>query len=87
MKSLSERYPLWLCDIWGVVHDGFRPFTVNTDALARHRRRGRTVLLVTNSPRTAAGVERQLRRARVAARAEARAGPQAATIAYRTPVL
>jgi signal transduction histidine kinase len=32
-------------------------------------------------------VERQLRRARVAARAEARAGPQAVTIAYRTPVL
>jgi len=32
-------------------------------------------------------VERQLRRARVAARAEARAGPQAPTIAYRTPVL
>ncbi|MBS0386486.1 MAG: sensor histidine kinase [Proteobacteria bacterium] len=32
-------------------------------------------------------VERQLRRARVAARAEAGAGPQAATIAYRTPVL
>ncbi len=31
-------------------------------------------------------VERQLRRARVAARAEARAGPQAPTIAYRTPV-
>jgi signal transduction histidine kinase len=32
-------------------------------------------------------VERQLRRARVAARAEARAGAQAATIGYRTPVL
>jgi signal transduction histidine kinase len=31
-------------------------------------------------------VERQLRRARVAARAEANAGPQAATISYRTPV-
>src|SRR5690606_15071690 len=31
-------------------------------------------------------VERQLRRARVAARAEARAGAQASTIAYRTPV-
>jgi signal transduction histidine kinase len=31
-------------------------------------------------------VERQLRRARVAARAEARAGAQAATIGYRTPV-
>ncbi len=32
-------------------------------------------------------VERQLRRARVAARAEAHAGAQAPTIAYRTPVL
>lgn len=32
-------------------------------------------------------VERQLRRARVAARAEARAGAQATTIGYRTPVL
>jgi signal transduction histidine kinase len=32
-------------------------------------------------------VERQLRRARVAARAEARAGAQSPTIAYRTPVL
>jgi signal transduction histidine kinase len=32
-------------------------------------------------------VERQLRRARVAARAEARAGPHAPTIGYRTPVL
>jgi len=32
-------------------------------------------------------VERQLRRARVAARAEAHAGPQAQTIGYRTPVL
>ncbi|HVY83848.1 MAG TPA: sensor histidine kinase [Caulobacterales bacterium] len=31
-------------------------------------------------------VERQLRRARVAARAEAKAGPQATTIGYRTPV-
>jgi signal transduction histidine kinase len=32
-------------------------------------------------------VERQLRRARVAARAEARAGMSAATVGYRTPVL
>jgi signal transduction histidine kinase len=32
-------------------------------------------------------VERQLRRARVAARAEARAGASAATVGYRTPVL
>ena len=61
MPSLSERYPLWLCDIWGVVHDGFKPFTENTDALARHRKQGGLVLLVSNSPRTAQGVERQLR--------------------------
>ena len=59
--NLSARYPLWLCDIWGVVHDGYRPFTENTGALTRHRNAGGLVLLVTNSPRTAQGVERQLR--------------------------
>lgn len=61
MPSVSLRYPLWLCDIWGVIHNGYTPFTVNTAALAEHRRKGGTVLLVTNSPRTATGVEKQLR--------------------------
>lgn len=60
MQRFSEQYPVWFCDIWGVVHDGFKPFPVNVGALARHRANGGTVILVTNSPRSNAGVERQL---------------------------
>lgn len=60
MKRFSEAYPVWFCDIWGVVHDGVRPFAVTVDTLKRHRAQGGTVILVTNSPRSNLGVETQL---------------------------
>lgn len=60
MQQLSQRYPVWLCDVWGVVHNGYVPFAASIEGLARHRRQGGTVILVTNSPRTTPGVVRQL---------------------------
>lgn len=60
MQEFSERYPVWLCDVWGVIHNGYTPFAASVEGLARHRRRGGTVILVTNSPRTTPGVVRQL---------------------------
>ena len=60
MQRFSEAYPVWFCDIWGVVHNGFAPFPVTVTTLRRHRERGGTVILVTNSPRSRLGVERQL---------------------------
>ena len=60
MQRFSDAYPVWFCDIWGVVHNGFTPFPVTVEALKRHRARGGTVILVTNSPRSHGGVERQL---------------------------
>jgi HAD superfamily hydrolase (TIGR01459 family) len=60
MQKFSEAYPVWFCDIWGVVHNGVAPFPVTVTALRRHRERGGTVILVTNSPRSRQGVERQL---------------------------
>lgn len=60
MEQLSRRYPVWLCDVWGVVHNGVEPFAASVEGLARHRRAGGTVILITNSPRTSAGVIRQL---------------------------
>jgi len=61
MQELSARYPVWFCDIWGVIHNGIAPFPLATDALIKHRRGGGTVILVSNSPRTSAGVEQQLK--------------------------
>jgi len=60
MQRFSEAYPVWFCDIWGVVHNGVTPFPVTVAALRRHREGGGTVILVTNSPRSRSGVERQL---------------------------
>lgn len=60
MQRFSEAYPVWFCDIWGVVHNGVKPFPLTVAALRRHRERGGTVILLTNSPRSRLGVERQL---------------------------
>jgi HAD superfamily hydrolase (TIGR01459 family) len=62
MQDLSIRYPVWFCDVWGVVHDGIRCFPAAVDALRRHRERGGLVLLITNAPRPHANVEAQLQR-------------------------
>ncbi len=60
LDRLSTDYPVWFCDIWGVVHNGHAPFDTSVAALARHRQQGGHVILVSNSPRTADGVVLQL---------------------------
>lgn len=60
IAALSRDFPVWFCDIWGVLHNGERPIAPTVSGLMRHRRNGGVVILVSNSPRTAAGVERQL---------------------------
>jgi HAD superfamily hydrolase (TIGR01459 family) len=66
-RTLAPRYDVVLCDIWGVVHDGITAFPDACDALARFRRGGGTVVLVTNAPRPSEWVARQLDRLRVPA--------------------
>ncbi len=60
MEKLSEQYPIWFCDVWGVIHNGFISHDAATQALIQHRNAGGIVVLVTNSPRTSKGVARQL---------------------------
>jgi HAD superfamily hydrolase (TIGR01459 family) len=62
MRLQSARYPVWLCDVWGVIHNGVRSFPEACDALLQHRTGGGTVLLITNAPRLAVAVEAQLAR-------------------------
>jgi HAD superfamily hydrolase (TIGR01459 family) len=60
MRDLSNSYPVWFCDIWGVIHDGHAPYASTVDCLQQHRRNGGTVVLVSNSPRSTIGVTKQL---------------------------
>ena len=51
VSPLSGRFPVWFCDIWGVVHDGVAADAEACRALAMHRRNGGVVILISNSPR------------------------------------
>jgi HAD superfamily hydrolase (TIGR01459 family) len=58
--SLLSRYDAIFCDVWGVVHNGRRAYAEAGEALARFRSTGGTVILVSNAPIPASGVERVL---------------------------
>lgn len=60
LDALPERYRLVLCDLWGCVHDGYRLLPGAEDRLRRWHSEGRRTLFVTNAPRSAATVRRQL---------------------------
>lgn len=48
--ELLTRYDVLFCDVWGVVHDGFKALSAADDALIRFRKGGGTVILVSNAP-------------------------------------
>jgi HAD superfamily hydrolase (TIGR01459 family) len=60
LADISDRYDAILCDVWGVVHNGVAAFSSASDALVAYRRRGGTVILITNAPRPSAPVRHQL---------------------------
>src|SRR5207237_9024033 len=53
---------LVLCDVWGVVHDGVSLYPGAEARLRQWRTEGRCVMLLTNAPRTADAVDKQLGR-------------------------
>ena len=66
LSDLVEGVEVILSDIWGVVHNGLEAFPVACAALHTFRQRGGTVILITNAPRPADSVQRQLRKLGVA---------------------
>ena len=66
LGDVAERYDLILCDVWGVLHDGSKGHAGAGEALIRFRGlvgpRPRRVVLVSNAPRPADGVQRILDR-------------------------
>ncbi|MBS0232932.1 MAG: TIGR01459 family HAD-type hydrolase [Proteobacteria bacterium] len=60
IAPLAATSDLWFVDIWGVMHNGVRPFASSVAACEAFRKQGGTALLVTNSPRPNESVARQL---------------------------
>ena len=61
VRRISELAPAkaWICDIWGVLHNGVDVYASAVDACRQFRKTGGVVILVTNAPRPSAGVLRQ----------------------------
>jgi len=66
LRDVIDGVEVILSDIWGVVHNGLEAFPEACAALHAFRQRGGTVILITNAPRPADSVQRQLRKLGVA---------------------
>jgi len=66
LSDLVDGIDVVLSDIWGVVHNGLESFPEACEALHTFRNRGGTVIMITNAPRPADSVQRQLRKLGVA---------------------
>ncbi len=60
IAPLAERYDGFILDLWGVVHDGRRPYPGVAEALAALKSRNKRVAFLSNAPRRAWVVERLL---------------------------
>ena len=46
LDELAEGYAAIFCDVWGVVHNGIRPFQNAVDALRRARQKGNATVVL-----------------------------------------
>jgi HAD superfamily hydrolase (TIGR01459 family) len=66
LRDLVSGVDVLLSDIWGVVHNGLVAFPEACEALQNFRRQGGTVIMITNAPRPADSVRRQLHKLHIA---------------------
>ncbi|MEH6476492.1 MAG: TIGR01459 family HAD-type hydrolase [Sneathiella sp.] len=51
LAPIADRYDAFILDLWGVVHNGEKPFEGALECMAELRRGGRPVMLLSNAPR------------------------------------
>ena len=61
LEEISGLYDGFILDLWGVVHDGVRPFPDTIPALLELRKARRKVWLLSNAPRRAHIIAAKLR--------------------------
>lgn len=58
---LAERYDGFVLDLWGVIHDGVKPYPGAVATLAALRRAGKRSVLLSNAPRRAGAAQAAMR--------------------------
>jgi HAD superfamily hydrolase (TIGR01459 family) len=59
-EPLAARYDGFILDLWGVVHDGVKPYPGAIGCLTRLRDAGKPVVLLSNAPRRASAAQAAL---------------------------
>jgi HAD superfamily hydrolase (TIGR01459 family) len=57
LSEIAAEYDGAICDVWGVLHNGKQAFLPAADAMRRFRAERGPVILLSNAPRLADGVE------------------------------
>lgn len=52
LSSFAGQYEAFILDLWGVVHDGTKPYPGVLECISKMREGGKPVLLLSNAPRT-----------------------------------
>jgi HAD superfamily hydrolase (TIGR01459 family) len=60
LRDLVSEYDGYILDLWGVVHDGVRPYPGVLDCMERLVAAGKRVVLLSNAPRRADDVVRRI---------------------------
>ncbi len=60
VSALAATSDAWICDIWGVLHNGIDPFLPAAEAARAFRSRGGSVCLLSNAPRPHGSVIAQM---------------------------
>lgn len=60
LSEIFDDYDAFILDIFGVIHDGIRPFSRTIECLERLQEAGKKVCLLSNSPRRAQGAAAQM---------------------------
>jgi HAD superfamily hydrolase (TIGR01459 family) len=61
LAEIADEYNHFILDIFGVLHDGLRPFTHTLDTLHHLKQGGKQICLLSNSPRRAHNAADQLK--------------------------
>jgi HAD superfamily hydrolase (TIGR01459 family) len=59
--AIADAYDGYILDLWGVIHDGVQPIPGAPEALERLSQAGKRAVLLSNAPRRAWVIQRQLR--------------------------
>ena len=53
IAGIADRYDGFILDLWGTIHDGYRPLPGSVDAMTALKAAGKRVLILSNAPRRA----------------------------------